>query len=443
MIRCRHQIDTKLVTFFISENKFDTEINEALINWYTSLEDKNHQNSRKSAIEFLKILSRKVLTEIDYPLNEREKLVKIFDPLELVLRTALSIKQPGEGQHYVRDHLSHTVRNVLFTNFLLKKYDPENYSSLRMQLFITAIFHDLAYPIEKIKAVAKKIGGSTFTELLNSKGEIEIELENPHDLLEVLNYFGKLIGDLIKEQEHADDDLKEKLQIRVKKIELIYRKIVSEAIAGKGLFDASHSISSVVLFLMPIIKYWQNSRSYHEINLDSIADICLAMAYHDRINLVQEITEFKIPLILKVMRLADELQEWDRESDSFILDATIEKDISAVLSFKLIMRDKTKSEENNECKAEYFLPDKINGILPIVTDDEKIKLYIEFPRKIDKDKVVARFEKKVAEPFAAGPIKLNYEFTGHEKGNKIEIVFHNRMATLQIKKSTSDGAGIN
>lgn len=66
MIRKRHNIDSKLVNFFIAGNKFDEEINLALLNWYNSLEDKNHQNSRKAAIEFLKILSQKILAEIGY-----------------------------------------------------------------------------------------------------------------------------------------------------------------------------------------------------------------------------------------------------------------------------------------------------------------------------------------------------------------------------------------
>jgi len=433
MIRKRHNIDTKLVNFFISENRFDEEINLALLDWYNSLEDKNHQNSRATAITFLKILSKKVLTEIGYPLNERENLISIFDPLELLLRTALSIKQPGEGEHYVRDHLSHTVRNVLFTNFLLKKYNPQNYSSWQMQLFITAIFHDIAYPIEKIKKVAKKIGGSTFTELLNSKGEVEIELNQPNDLLEMLNYFGTTISDLeIKLAKCKPKDFKD-LDIKLKKIKHIYKEIISVAIAGKGLFDASHAISSVVLFLRPIINHWKDSTSYHDMNLNNIADICLAMAYHDRSFLIQTIDGFELPVILKIMRLSDELQEWDRESDSFILDTTISNDdLSAILSFNLVMRNKTNGEKRI-CNAAFFIPDKINGLLPIVKGDEKIKLFIEFPDQIDKEELKKELIKKVDEAFSAGEVKLGYRFIGDDIGNNVEIVFHHNEATLEIK----------
>ncbi|MES2109105.1 MAG: hypothetical protein V4577_10175 [Bacteroidota bacterium] len=431
MIRTKHDIDTQLVNFFISENKFDHEINEALINWFSSLEDKNHQNSRAGAIEFLKRLSRVVLTEIDYPLNERECLIRIFDPLELLLRTALSIRQVGEDEHFVRDHLSHTVRNVLFTNYLLNKYHPDNYSSLRMKLFITAIFHDLAYPIEKIKKVAGKLGGATFTDLLNSKGDVEITLNNPDDLLEMLNYFNRIIKYLENKLDSDIDDLsKESTSVTLLKIKHIYREIISKAIAGKGLFDASHSLSSVVLFLRPIVKFWSDSNSYQDINLENIADICLAMAYHDRSNHVQEIKDFEIPLILKIMRIADELQEWDREMDSFINDAKIENDVSTVLTYKLIMRNKNKASKW-ECKAEYFIPDKISGLLPVVTNNESINLKIHFPTVVDINELKIRL-KKIDEELEKGINKMKYLVQFEEPGKIVNINFHHNTATIQI-----------
>jgi hypothetical protein len=349
---------------------------------------------------FLNNISHEVLNEINYPIRERKELIKSFEPLELLLRTALSLKTYGDKSINVRDHLSHTVRNVLFTNYLLGKFTLDDNSSTRRKLFIAAIFHDIAYPIEKLKKIAKKLGDATFKELLNSKGHIEIELDNPDDLLEMLHYLGNITIIQLQEKikkakdnlqlklpKEDKDNLEVSLQIdeqTLQKLQHVYTEIVSKAIAGIGLFDASHSISSVVLFLRPILKYWKHSGPYQEINLGPIVDICLAMTYHDRNNLIQNIdrSKFKVPLILRLMRISDELQEWDRENNSFIEDVKILYDPVTLISLEIKLKNKGLLTED-KCLPELFLPDKIEGILPALEKDEVIKLMFFFPEKFD------------------------------------------------------------
>lgn len=432
MIRTKHEIDTKLLNIFITDKVFDDEVNELLIDWYSSLGDTNHQKTREKAIDFLKRAANKVLIEIDYPHKQRSEIVRIFEPLELLLRTALTLKTSNEKAHNVRDHLSHTIRNILFSNYLLKKFSPPNYSSLRTQLIISVIFHDLAYPIEKIKKVAHKIGNATFRELLNSKGNIEIELDRPDDLLTLLDFFGRLRKFKQKEiqileSEGKTDGLGFKKDL-ISKIDHIYREVISKAIAGVGLFDSSHSISSVVLFLLPIVKNSSNPQNYQDENLNVILDISLSMTYHDRGNIIQNISGFDLPLNLRIMRITDELQEWDREQNSFIKDVIIENDVTTVLSMKMEMKDKSKKEL---CAPEFFLPDKINGLLPSITGNETIKLQVQFPREID----LGILEKKIKDMKAK--LKLQgvdvlYTLGKSPKGKNVDLIFLNNSVDLKI-----------
>ena len=418
MIRTKHNIDTRLVNFFISGNNFDESINNALIEWYGALDDKDHQKTRDKAIRFLSELSNEVLSVIDYPTNERKNLIGIFEPLERLLRTAISLKDFGpEEPENVRDHLSHTVRIVLFTNFLLTQHKLGNKSKLIKQLFIAAIFHDIAYPLEKLKKVAKKLGDATFKHLLNSSGKIEIELDNPDDLLEMLNFFGEFVNkledkkiDLIAKKrilktessiQSVENELK-KLKLSIYKVQHIYKEIISPAIAGQGLFHSSHSISSIVLFLRPIIKHWRDSDTYQALNFDTIADICLAMTYHDRKNNPKKL-KCEIPEILKIIRISDELQEWDRENGSFFKDVIIQNDPSHILSLKIIMKDKS---EKDLCKPELVIPHKIKGILPVIPNGS-IKLSFEFPRMFG-DKQILRDNLK-----DEGIFPLHYKILGN------------------------------
>lgn len=435
MIRTKHNIDTELVNFFISKKDYDSCINMALLEWYGSLDDKEHEKTREKAIFFLASLSKEVLNVIDYPTEEREKLVGIFEPLEKLLRIAISLKDFENGKaETIRDHLSHTVRNVIFTNYLLSQYRLNSISSLRNQIFIASIFHDLAYPIEKIKKVAKKLGDATFRQLLNSAGKVEIELNNSDDLLQMLNFFGEIRDNLIEKKNKYIDQRKpiEKIELSIAKIEHIYKFIINPAIASQGLFDSSHSISSVVLFLRPIIKYWKDSKAYYDINFDTISDICLSMAYHDRKNDPNEIS-FEIPEILKIMRITDELQEWDRERLTYIEDVKLVTDTSSVLSLKIIMKDKNI---NDKCRPEKVIPDKIIGILPVIKN-ECIKVYFTFPRKyndsydgVDKRKDINSIKGLLKSQGIKYPL---LKITGSKESDEIEIIFKNTKAEINFK----------
>jgi hypothetical protein len=438
MIRSKHNIDTKLVNFFISENNFEELINTSLIEWYGALDDKDHQNTRNKAIRFLSALSNEVLSVIDYPSDERKNLIGIFEPLERLLRTAISLKDFGpEEPEKIRDHLSHTVRIVLFANYLLSQYKLGNKSNLIKQLFVAAIFHDIAYPLEKLKKVAKKLGDATFKELLNSSGKIDIELDNPDDLLEMLNFFGELVNKLdykrkeleatkkrIYDNETNENIKKEFIKLKNLKYKLIhiYKEIVCPAIAGQGLFDSSHSISSIVLFLRPIIKHWKDSDTYQALNFETIADICLAMAYHDRNNNPRNFN-IEIPNILRIMRIADELQEWDREFDSYIKDVEIENDPSQVLSIKITMKNKDKKDI---CRPEMVIPHKIKGILPVVQNGS-IKVKFEFP-EVFEDKIKLIENLKIE-----GINSRKYVITGCKKSSHIELIFNNLPARIDFK----------
>lgn len=177
----------------------------------------------------------------------------------------------------------------------------------------------------------------------------------------------ELISALIQNEEknkkifkRLENEINEKELIK-RKVTHIYVEIVCKAIAGKGLFDASHAISSVVLFLRPIIKHWRNSETYQDLNFQKIADVCLAMSYHDR-KKDPKLLPFQIPDILKIMRITDELQEWDRESYSFIDDVRLCNDVSAVVSVEYKMKNRSVEEQ---CKGEITITDKILGILPL------------------------------------------------------------------------------
>ncbi len=431
MIRTKHDIDTLLVSFFISEKNFDADINEALLNWFSSLDVKDIQKTRDNAILFLRKVASKVLSVIDYPLKEREELISIFEPLELLLRTALSLRSEGENSHNVRDHLSHTVRNVLFTNYLLKKYCRENNSKLRTQLLVAAIFHDIAYPIEKLKQIAHKLGTAAFKDLLNSKGDIELELNNPDDLLEMLNHFGcdiiTKLENSINSSETKTKELEKKQDTLQKTIHL-YKAIVSKAIAGKGLFDAHHSISSVVLFLRPIMKHWRDSKTYQEMNLESLVDICLAMTYHDRNNLIPSIKEnFQIPSILNIMRVSDELQEWDRETDSFIKDVIIVEEVSTLVTLRIILKDK----KDTPCISALFIADKIKGLNSAVAE-EKICVLFDLPREMSAKELTEALKKDKDSHKIYDTASIFFE-DNEATGKSAQLVFNKGQVKILIK----------
>ena len=94
-----------------------------------------------------------------------------------------------------------------------------------------------------------------------------------------------------------------------KKMEYLYSKVIARAIAGTGIFDAPHCLSSVCLFLRPLVLHMDSD--LWKTRGEEIADICLAMVNHDR---SIEIPKEFISKSASVLRVADEFQEWDRDT---------------------------------------------------------------------------------------------------------------------------------
>ncbi len=391
MIRKRHKIDNELILHFLKTNNFNNSIQQSLLDWYALLNNKDYKQNRDKAIEFIKGIAEDVFGEVEFSKQDKNKLINVFEPLETILRTAQSLNTRKKIN--IRDHLSHTIRVILFSNYLFTDYYKikEDESRQKRVVFIAAIFHDLAYPIEKIKEIGNNLSKGAFKKLLNSSGEIEFTLDNPKDLLDLIDFWGSLPSALEEEYRNSKKDSSayqaEKERCK-NKIKHIYKEIIMPAIAGKGLFNAKHNLSSVVLFLRPILNEWRNSNTYLRKKIETICDICLAIAYHDRsldisnFNKIEYKTD--IPLAVKILRIADELQEWDRtrKEDSFTDDVSFGKS-PEIFSLNYLQRNKEvindgkkEIEVSNFC---YFLIDKIDGLLPIINQNS-LQLHFKLPK---------------------------------------------------------------
>ena len=384
MIRERFDIDNKLILDFIRENKYDNSIEEGIVKWYALLGDKDFEKGRMQAIKVLQSIAKEALLEINFPDKEKENLVTVFNPLESILRTALSLNSNQEKNNIkVRDHLNHSIRNLLFASFLIKYFhtDVNSIQQLKRQICIAAIFHDIGYPIQKLKKIGNNLKDGAFRDLLNSSGKIDFILDKPDDLLEIMDFFGKLANNLEINGPEIDKDR------LLKKIKHIYQRIITPAIAGQGLFNSPHNLSSVILFLRPILKNWKESQIYLQMKIETICDICLAIAYHDRDMPFEnfEIYNSDIPLITKIIRIADELQEWDRVrcEESFVKDVEIDTS-NTNFSITFIM----KNSSLIPCDPLKFIPDKILGLAPII-DSDIVILTIVFPTET----LIEKFEK--------------------------------------------------
>lgn len=419
MIRKKHNIDNDLIVFFLNNNKLNEETQKCLINWYGSLGEKEYQINRKYATSFLKMIAFESLKELDYPEKDRENLVDIFEPLELLLRTAISLKDSENINNIknsikVRDHLSHTLRNLLLSNYILNLYKPHNNENLKRQINIAIIFHDIGYPFEKLKKVAKKLEKGALNDLLNSKGDIHIALSRPDDLLEMLDFFGEL-------QNNSKINATTKF-----KLEYLYREVISSTIAGKGLFDSPHNLSSVVLFLLPIFHSWKKSPNDSQLKHEKISDICLSMALHDRKQIISDELKFEIPLITKIIRIADELQEWDRiqYNLSYTKDANFKDSISNILSVDFELKHINRK---NKCIPAITLSDKILGISPFA-GNEGIELNYMLPSQVNKTKFIKQLKKLMGENFIIYVSNVN----GKNSGKNIKLFFYNNKAQIDI-----------
>jgi hypothetical protein len=193
MIRERHKIDNELVYHFVKYNS-DTYTNLILLDWYALLGEKDYEVGRKKAIEFIQRTAERVLKSIDFPEQEIKKLIDVFNPLESILRSAMALHGKEKDLLKVRDHLNHTVRNILLCNYLFQFFKPDRQeeNKIKEQATVAAIFHDIAYPVQKLKETGNNLSDSTFKNMLNSTGEVNFILSKPDDLLETMTFWANL-----------------------------------------------------------------------------------------------------------------------------------------------------------------------------------------------------------------------------------------------------------
>jgi HD superfamily phosphohydrolase len=447
MIRERYDIDNELILHFLDNNKFNYSIQKNLLDWYALLGEKDFKQNRDKAIEFIKGIAEDVFGEVEFSKADKDKLIGVFEPLETILRTAQSLNTAKKIN--LRDHLSHTIRVLLFSNYLFSEYYKikEDENRLKKEVFIAAIFHDLAYPIEKIKAIGNNLSEGTFKELLNSSGKIEFSLDNPKDLLDLMDFWGTLPNILDKEYENdlsekgslskeEKNEIQKEKDRNKNKIKHIYKEIIAPAIAGQGLFNTKHNLSSVVLFLRPILKDWRDSKTYLRKKIETICDICLAIAYHDRSlpisNFSKDEYKSEIPLAVKILRIADELQEWDRtrKDESYTANATFGKS-SEFFSINFQQKDveivKRGNTEIKECNPCSFIPDKIEGLLPLINNNSLLlKFNLPNPKKIGDFKIKEKDERgeyieKSLEDVLRKKYKTSIE-NGNKSSSKVEVI---------------------
>jgi hypothetical protein len=373
-----NNIDEYLVLKFLQNNaETDEDVLSHILKWKSAIEYSKDDESRTHAINFLVCLGNLSLDSIGYPRPQRDNLISIFNPLETILKTAISLNEKGK----VRDHLNHTVRVVLFANYIYGKLKKRTTPTTLNKLHIAAVFHDIAYPIEKMKQVAHNITNATFSQYLNSKAKLEIEISDPSNLLNLLNFIGNL--------NHSD--LK-----TTQRVNKLYKKIIVPAIASQGLFEAPHCLSSVVLFLRPLIdNYGDIIDQYWKDRINDICDISFAIANHDRKDLLNS-GELIDCIISKSLRIADELQEWERDRIelSFINSIElIDGDVGNLVHLKFVLRDRNiGSYEENKFSPDRYIADKINGLYP-VGSDSSIIIDFHMPRNLSVSRLLKLIEK--------------------------------------------------
>ena len=437
MIREWHKIDNELVCYFIDNNS-DTYTNQILLDWYRLLGEKDFELGREKAREFIKVTAQKVLKSIDFPDQEIRKLIDVFNPLESILRSAMALHGKEEDLLKVRDHLNHTVRNILLCHYLFRFFKPnrKDENKIKEHVTIAAIFHDIAYPVQKLKQTGKNLSDSTFKDMLSSTGEVDFILSKPDDLLDIMTFWANLsakLEGLLQNNKTLTQEEKKQQENVIKKIKHLYKEVITPAIAGQGLFNAQHYLSSVVLFLRPIIlSDLIKSDNYLERNFDSICDICLAIAYHDREmnfdNFNELEYETEIPLIARILRIADELQEWDRTRKQYMYlkDETINTQ-SNLLIVNIEMTDnEMKNQELRKCKPEKFIPDKIIGLSPII-DSDTIEMIIKFPSTVNFQEFVSKIQDQKYKKYLKG----NFDYK--KEKSTIQLIFNKKKVQLKMK----------
>lgn len=397
-----HNIDNELIkNFLIHVDQSDEKIKSHLIDWHLALNKGDEEDCIEKAKNLIKTFVDGSITFLGINPNASEQeLFSIYGSLENILRIAVFLR---DGER-IRDHLNHTIRNILFSIYIMNNVWKINDIHLRNKLIIACAFHDIAYPIEKLKKVAKKIIDSTLEKLINSNGKIDINISNTSKLLELIDFIGNNF-----ERENITKD-------QITNINVLYCKTIIPAIADKGIFETKHCLSSTVIFLRYLYDYSDIGRSILRDNFEDILDICFAISYHDRERDIFELSQF--PEMAKILRVTDELQEWDRDSldYSYCFDASLNTPKDYLIEFD--MKDKLK-DPNKECSPYLSIRDKIRGLANCVNN---IRVRFKFPdNRVNieeiKDKLRKYFSKE-----GNDKRKIKLKFSSYNKGEKCNVI---------------------
>lgn len=243
---------TNLSDFF--QKIFNKDQLNALFAW---LQAHNEVLKRRDAAKkLLQLIVKDNLTMILEDPETYYKILKIFSFLEEIFRMAASIESPVA----IHEHFDHTIRDLLlaiYIYFRIKQHRIEDHDIKR--LLLATVFHDVAYPIEKLKHGARQI--DMFSQLMKAEHKQEFIISEPEVLLNILHTIGS--------RRNPD-------------YEQVYKDLLCPAIASKGLYETRHNLTSVVLFLQPIIEKKASDDSFWEAKHDTIVSICRAIGYHDR-----------------------------------------------------------------------------------------------------------------------------------------------------------------
>ena len=334
---------------FEGQKALNSQHEGALLSWLYEKADEIKR--REWARKFMNFMIEDALIETVEDDQAHRNLIDLFADLEKVFRLAISIESPHVA---IRDHLNHTIRDFLLGEFILRKLQPKVELHPLQRFIIATLFHDVAYPVEKVKLAAEKI--QLLPKFLKTQHRQEFEIMGSHDLLNILHVIGSLDFEPYK---------------------TIYQQMLCPAIAGKGMYEIRHNLSSVVMFLYPIVCQKQDDALYWQRQKEALGAICFAIAFHDR----KMWPTVPIGQIARALRIADELQEWDRSSGGFAYFNSIRiKDSNGIL-FEMDFDIKVGSNDSN-FKHEVMVADKLIGLVP-ACDEKKIKLTFVFSKPLN------------------------------------------------------------
>ncbi|MBI4767032.1 MAG: hypothetical protein HY787_20995 [Deltaproteobacteria bacterium] len=203
--------------------------------------------------------------------------------------------------------------------------------------------------MEKIKEAAKQI--EVLPRFLCTEHKQEFEIVGADKLLGVLHTIGSLRNDQYKD---------------------IYQLMLCPAVAGKGLYDTRHNLASVVMFLFPIVQQKQMDSRFWESKASVLGVICEAIAYHDRQMMPPLL---KMHDVSRCLRIADELQEWERGpgKGSYFDQTEIVEDTEHWIEILFKLRG------DKDFDPVRLVADKLLGLTPVV-GSRAIKVTLELPR---------------------------------------------------------------